>query len=84
VKRGQEGFTLVKQEAKEGLTGQAGQAQIDADYKGRRRYPCRVVGGEVAEDLFERGLCLPSGSNMTEADMGRIEKALRGIFGRRG
>jgi dTDP-4-amino-4,6-dideoxygalactose transaminase len=33
--------------------------------------------------LFERGLCLPSGSNMTEADMGRIEKALRGIFVRR-
>jgi len=30
--------------------------QINADYK---RYPCRVVGGEVAEDLFERGLCLP-------------------------
>jgi dTDP-4-amino-4,6-dideoxygalactose transaminase len=38
----------------------------------------------VAEDLFERGLCLPSGSNMTEAEMGRIEKALMGIFGRRG
>ena len=24
-----------------------------------KRYKARVVGGEVAEDLFERGLCLP-------------------------
>jgi len=23
-------------------------------------------GGEVAEDLFDRGLCLPSGTAMTE------------------
>ena len=35
-------------------------------------YPCRVVGGEVAERLFERGLCLPSGTAMTEADLNRI------------
>jgi dTDP-4-amino-4,6-dideoxygalactose transaminase len=26
---------------------------------------CRVVGGEVAAELFERGLCLPSGSSLT-------------------
>ncbi|MFP4088586.1 MAG: DegT/DnrJ/EryC1/StrS family aminotransferase [Desulfobacteraceae bacterium] len=58
--------------------------QIDADYRGRKKYPCRMVGGGVAEDLFERGLCLPSGTNMTEVDMGRIEEALMGIFGRRG
>ena len=38
----------------------------------------------TSETLFERGLCLPSGSNMTEADMGRIEKTLTGIFVRRG
>ena len=28
---------------------------------------CRVRGGAVAERLFERGLCLPSGSSLTDA-----------------
>ncbi len=32
----------------------------------------KVVGGEVAEDLFNRGLCLPSGTSMTEADLNRV------------
>ncbi|MDZ7696544.1 MAG: aminotransferase class I/II-fold pyridoxal phosphate-dependent enzyme [Deltaproteobacteria bacterium] len=49
--------------------------------RGRQRYRARAVGGGVAEDLFKRGLCLPSGSNMTEADMERIERALMGILG---
>jgi len=31
-----------------------------------------VVGGEVSEDLFERGLCLPSGTAMTEEDLERV------------
>ena len=42
------------------------------DYKDKKAYPCRVVGGEVAEDLFERGLCLPSGTAMTEVDLDRV------------
>lgn len=29
-------------------------------------------GGRVAEDLFEKGLCLPSGSNLSEEDLGRV------------
>lgn len=29
-------------------------------------------GGQTAEDLFERGLCLPSGSNLTEEEKNRI------------
>ncbi len=33
---------------------------------------CRVVGGTTAARLFEHGLCLPSGSSLTEADQGRI------------
>ena len=33
---------------------------------------CRVVGGEVSEDLFNRGLCLPSGTQMTEEDLKRV------------
>ena len=33
---------------------------------------CRRVGGAVAEDLFGRGLCLPSGSQLTERELERI------------
>ncbi len=38
---------------------------------------CRVRGGEVAESLFVRGLCLPSGSNLTEADRRRVVDVIR-------
>ncbi len=33
---------------------------------------CGVVGGSVAESLFRDGLCLPSGSNLTDADLERV------------
>ena len=33
---------------------------------------CTVYGGEVAERLFANGLCLPSGSNLTEDDRTRV------------
>jgi dTDP-4-amino-4,6-dideoxygalactose transaminase len=33
---------------------------------------CRLSGGDVAQDLFEHGLCLPSGSNLSESDLERI------------
>jgi pyridoxal phosphate-dependent aminotransferase EpsN len=36
----------------------------------------RHFGGAVAEELFERGLCLPSGSAMTDADRQRVVEAL--------
>jgi dTDP-4-amino-4,6-dideoxygalactose transaminase len=42
---------------------------------------CRVIGGAVAEDLFARGLCLPSGSSLSEADRGRVVAAVRGAVG---
>jgi pyridoxal phosphate-dependent aminotransferase EpsN len=32
----------------------------------------RVRGGSVAETLFACGLCLPSGSNLTEAELDRV------------
>ncbi len=38
---------------------------------------CDRFGGEVAEDLFNRGLCLPSGSNLTEADLERVIAVVR-------
>ena len=40
--------------------------------KGKRKYKARVVGGGVAEDLFERGLCLPSGTAMRNGDLDRV------------
>jgi len=33
---------------------------------------CRCIGGKVAEDLFNRGLCLPSGTAMSESDLNRV------------
>jgi len=36
-----------------------------------------VVGGAVAEDLFARGLCLPSGTAMSESDMERVVSVIR-------
>jgi len=40
--------------------------------RSRQRYPARVVGGAIAEDLFDRGLCLPSGTAMTVTDLERV------------
>jgi hypothetical protein len=40
--------------------------------QGKQGYSARVVGGKVAEDLFERGLCLPSGTAMTNSDLDRV------------
>jgi dTDP-4-amino-4,6-dideoxygalactose transaminase len=37
---------------------------------------CAYYGGKVAERLFENGLCLPSGSNLTDNDRDRI----KGVF----
>jgi pyridoxal phosphate-dependent aminotransferase EpsN len=37
---------------------------------------CESVGGGVAEDLFEHGLCLPSGSNLTLDDLERVTQAI--------
>jgi dTDP-4-amino-4,6-dideoxygalactose transaminase len=45
--------------------------------KNKGRYRSSVVGGEVAEDLFDRGLCLPSGTAMTHSDQDRIIDIVR-------
>jgi pyridoxal phosphate-dependent aminotransferase EpsN len=37
---------------------------------------CRVSGGSVAEAVFAQGLCLPSGSTMTDADLHRVCEVL--------
>ena len=33
---------------------------------------CEMRGGAVAEEIFRTGLCLPSGSSMTDADVNRV------------
>jgi len=38
---------------------------------------CRVRGGGVGDDLFTRGLCLPSGSQMTGSDVARVADIVR-------
>lgn len=38
-------------------------------------------GGNVAEQLFENGLCLPSGSNLSDEDLGRIAAKVKAVFG---
>ncbi len=40
-----------------------------------------AVGGEsVSEDLFNRGVCLPSDTKMTDADVDRVCAAIRTLF----
>jgi dTDP-4-amino-4,6-dideoxygalactose transaminase len=38
-----------------------------------------VVGGAVADEIFERGVCLPSGSGMSDADVDRVIEVVRGV-----
>lgn len=40
---------------------------------------CRTRGGNVAADFFHRGLCLPSGSSLTDEDRWRIVKIFRHV-----
>ena len=37
---------------------------------------CAYYGGDVSEGLFKNGLCLPSGSNLTDEDRERIKTSL--------
>ncbi len=39
-------------------------------------------GGKVAEELFKNGLCLPSGSNLTDAERERIAAKVKEVFGK--
>ncbi|MDQ1855295.1 aminotransferase class I/II-fold pyridoxal phosphate-dependent enzyme [Chryseobacterium sp. WLY505] len=38
-------------------------------------------GGNVSEKLFDNGLCLPSGSNLSDGDRERITKVVHSYFG---
>ena len=47
------------------------------EHGGKKRHKARVVGGDVAEDLFNRGLCLPSGTARTDEDLDRVITVIR-------
>ena len=42
------------------------------------KYP--YYGDKVAETLFDNGLCLPSGSNLTDSDRERIAAVIKSVF----
>lgn len=76
-----------------GVTRDEVQRVLEADniearpvWKPMHRQPvfrgCEVAGGRVAEELFERGLCLPSGTGMSEGDLERVVAAFRRAFRR--
>ena len=40
---------------------------------------CEVVGGALAEALFQDGLCLPSGTAMREDDLVQVVGIVRSV-----
>jgi dTDP-4-amino-4,6-dideoxygalactose transaminase len=40
---------------------------------------CEAVGGAVAEAFFANGLCLPSGSNLSESDLLCVVEVIRRV-----
>ena len=41
---------------------------------------CEAVGGAVAEELFDRGLCLPSGSGLTPDEQARVVGVVESVY----
>lgn len=45
-----------------------------------QKYP--YYGSGVSDKLFDNGLCLPSGSNLTNEDLNRVSSIITGLFGK--
>jgi dTDP-4-amino-4,6-dideoxygalactose transaminase len=45
------------------------------------KYP--YYGKDVSEKLFDNGLCLPSGSNLSDDDKNRIKTVLNNFFNKK-
>ena len=73
---------VASRRERDGMLGRLGAADIEARpvwkplHLQRVFSGCRVYGGEVAEELFGRGVCLPSGTGLTPSDFARIASAL--------
>ena len=37
---------------------------------------CKYFGDQISENIFNKGLCLPSGSNLTEMDRKKIANSI--------
>jgi len=44
-------------------------------YKG-----CDFIGSGVSERIFEKGVCLPSDTNMAEEDLNRVAGTIKGLW----
>ena len=44
---------------------------------------CEIIGGAVSDRLFELGLCLPSGSNLTLSELEKVVTLVRGVWSNR-
>jgi dTDP-4-amino-4,6-dideoxygalactose transaminase len=42
---------------------------------------CESHGGAVSEDLFERGLCIPAGSNLSRSDLEQVVEVITREWG---
>jgi dTDP-4-amino-4,6-dideoxygalactose transaminase len=56
------------------------QQEMLAEYQTRHASFWGGAPRSVSEDLFQRGVCLPSGSSMTSADQDRVIEVVRGLF----
>ncbi|MBP2258791.1 DegT/DnrJ/EryC1/StrS family aminotransferase [Virgibacillus alimentarius] len=52
-------------------------------FEGYTYYP-HEEGNSVSDDLFRDGLCLPSGSNMTEEQQERVVKGIKDLLNNKG
>ncbi|MBT9315650.1 DegT/DnrJ/EryC1/StrS family aminotransferase [Leptothoe spongobia] len=41
---------------------------------------CEYIGGDISAQLFQHGLCLPSGSAMTKSDLERVTQAILELY----
>jgi len=41
---------------------------------------CPYYGGKVCENLFDNGLCLPSGSSLAESDLEKVVEVIQSCF----
>ena len=41
---------------------------------------CKSYVNNVSEDLFNRGLCLPSGTNMSKKELERVVNSIKELY----
>ena len=85
---------LIDKELTNGVTREQLQLALEADHIESRPLwkPMHLqpifasygyYGDTVAQSLFENGLCLPSGSNLTDEDRKRITDSVRAVFSKK-